>query len=202
MKKILAFVCFALLLGTVAGCGSSKKNVRNAPKVTVLERIPSKVPNWVRSAAEFNETKTHFTYRGISEGFTSIDAAQRAAQASAKTRIAEQIKSTISAEFASVMEAGRYSANTGGYLRDIFLSSVERLEVSGIIIRATYSERIAETSAQGERIFYRSFALAELSKENYQRLVDRAFSGAREQMKVNQSAREALADAEKRFWGR
>lgn len=199
MKKLLTFTFIALFLGIVVGCGSSVNHSRSAPRITVLERIPARTPSWVRSDAQFSQTRTTFTYRGISEGFTSLNAAKRAAEASAKTRIAEHIKSTISAEFVRVLESQMYDATTGGYLRDIFISSVDRLEVSGIIIRSTYSEKIAETSALGERIFYRSFALAELSRDDFQRLVDRAFSSARQQTATNQSAREALADAEQRF---
>jgi hypothetical protein len=199
MKKLFVLVCLVLSFGLIAGCASGKKTSA-APKITVLEKIPSKTPDWVNTDAEFNETKTSYTYRGMSEGYTTLDAAKRAAEANAKTRIAEQVKSTISAEFANVIESEKFAANTGGYLKDIFISSVDKVTISGIVVRASYSERISEVSQAGEKISYRSYALAEISQEDFKKMVSQAFSNAGAQAASNKSAKEALAEAEQRFW--
>ena len=98
MKKNI--VLFILSLCFLVACAStgSKSNIK------VLEAIPNIAePSWVKTSNEYWEKKGIYYYRGTSEGLTNLEAAKRAATASAKTNLAEQVKSTIRAEFSKAL---------------------------------------------------------------------------------------------------
>lgn len=197
-KKITLFVFGLFLLGAC-----TTKNVVSGPKmnIKVVENIPNvAAPSWVNDTKDFWEAKGNYYYKGTAEGFTNLEAAKRAASASARTSLAEQVKSVVRSEFTRALESGSYDDTTGGYLKDVFLSVVDNLELSGIVIRESYSQRLLETNGFQEKMYYRSHVLASVSVQDYNKLVKNAFDKTNAQISANKSAKELAKEAEARFW--
>lgn len=184
--------------------GCSSKNIVSTPQlnVKVVETIPNtSAPSWVNATTEFWEAKGFYYYRGTAEGMTNLEAAKRAGNASARTNMAEQVKSTIRNEFARALESGNYDENTGGYLKDIFFSAVDNLTVNGIVMQESYLQRLLESDSVQERMYYRAYVLARISVKDYNTVVRRAFSDTKAQVAANKSAKELVKETETRFWG-
>lgn len=194
-------VCGLTALVFAAGCGP--KNVVSTPQVNikVVETIPDiSEPSWVNSSVEFWEEKGFYYYRGISEGYTNLETAKRSADASARTNIAEQIKSTVRAEFSRALESGTYDDTTGGYLKDIFFSAVDNITLSGIIVKESYLQHLLEANNLQERLYYRAYVLAAVSVKDYKQAVSAAFNETKQQVAANKSAKALVKETEERFW--
>lgn len=201
MKKKMLVLSLLAVCFFFASCASTGSVKPATTSIKILETIPNiSTPEWVDSTNEFWQEKDSYVYRSTSEGMTNLTAAKRAAQANAQTNIAEQVKNVVRVEFAQAMEAGAYDATTGGYLKDTFFSVVNNLTLSGVKITSSYVQRISETNSSGERLYYRAYALASLSQEDYKKLVQRAFTDTSAQVSANKSAKELVAETEKRFW--
>lgn len=193
-----------LILSVCCLMGCHSKNILSTPQlsVKVVESIPNtSAPDWVNSTTEFWEAKGYYYYRGTAEGMTNLEAAKRAGNASARTNMAEQVKSTIRSEFARALEAGNYDDSTGGYLKDVFFSAVDNLTVNGIVMQETYLQRLSESDGLQERMYYRAYVLARISVQDYNGVVKRAFTDTKAQVQANKSAKELVKETEARFWG-
>jgi len=200
MKKT-TLVGLLVVVGLLTACGG--KNLVKTPQVSVkvLETIPNiSTPSWVDSTREFWEEKGYYYYRGTAEGFTNLEAAKRAASASARVALAEQVKSTVRDEFARALEAGQYDETTGGYLKDVFFSAVDNLTLSGIVVEQSYLQHLLETGDLSERLYYRAYVLAKVSVKDYKRLVQNAFNDTKAQVNANKSAKQLVQETEARFW--
>lgn len=201
MKRNLMFGILLAGLAFMTACNS--KNVVRTPQlsVKVLETIPATpTPDWVNSTQEFWEKGGQYYYRGTAEGYTNLEAAKRAASASAHVSIAEQVKNVVRNEFSRAMESGAYEETTGGYLKDVFFSAVDNLTLSGVQVRESYLQHLLETSDMSERMYYRAYVLASISKADYNKLVRAAFSDTKAQVSANKSAKQLAAETEARFW--
>lgn len=204
MKKLLYFAGVLVLMGSFAACGAKKAAVNEIPAsagIKILETIPNiPAPDWVNSSKDYWEENGNYLYRGMSEGMTNVEAAKRAASASARVNIAEQVKNTVRNEFSRAMETGSYDETTGGYLKDVFFSVVDNLNMSGAVISDSYSQRILETNKDSEKTYYRSYVLAQISIDDYKQMVKTAFTDTSVQVSANKSAKELAAETEARFW--
>lgn len=192
-----------LCMGAMLLVGCSSKNIISTPQlnVKVLESIPqTAMPDWVSSTTEFWEAKGYYYYRGTAEGYSNLEAAKRAANASARTNMAEQVKNTVRSEFARALESGNYDENTGGYLKDVFFSAVDNLTVNGIVMQESYLQHLLESDGLQERLYYRAYVLARISVKDYNGVVRRAFSDTKAQVEANKSAKELVKETETRFW--
>jgi hypothetical protein len=206
MKKLFCLIAVLALTVVVSSCGGSKTIVADKASpivLVVLETIPNtSTPDWVNNAADFWEENGNYFYRGISEGMTSIAAARRSAQAAAFTQIAEQVKAVIRVEFSRAMEATAYNDASGEYLKDVFFSVVDNLTISGAIVKESFAQRISETNKETKtsKIYYRAYSLAQISSQDYKKLVAGAFDKTGAQVQANQSAKELSEAVEKRFF--
>lgn len=201
MKKLLA-VSFSFLLLGLVGC-ASKGQVSSADQVktTVLETIPKgDQPKWVSSGKEHYEEDGKMFYVAVAEGFGNLEASKRASFAAAQTKVAEQVKNTIGVEFGRSLETGMYDDTTGGYLKDVFMSNVNKISVSGIAVEATYTEKIQEQKGSESKVYYRTYSLVSIPESTYKDLVKRAFDDTSKQVTQNKSAKELLTEAENRFY--
>lgn len=201
MKKLLA-VSFSFMLLGLAGC-ASKGQVSSVDqvKMTVLETIPrGNQPEWVSGGKEHYTENNKMFYVSVAEGFTNLEASRRASFASAQTKVAEQVKNTIGVEFGRSLETGMYEDATGGYLKDVFMSNVNKLNVSGIAVEATYTEKIQEQKGSESKVYYRTYSLVSIPEATYKDLVKKAFDDTSAQLSQNKSAKELLDEAEKRFY--
>ena len=200
MKKVCLYSVLLLSVATFAACkgGQIRSDKVN---IAVVETIPTAdTPKWVNRSQDFWEEKQTYFYRGISEGFANLETARRAAQASLQAGIAEQIKNTVRNEFARALEAGMYDETTGGYIKDLFFSAVENITLSGVRLNESYLQRLHETGAGRDKLYYRAYVLGSITKQDYKQLVIRAFSDTKAQVVANKSAKELLAQTEERFW--
>lgn len=201
MKKELMLCLLLAGVGLISAC--STKNVLQTPQlnVKVVETIPAtSAPDWVNSTQEFWEKGGQYFYRGTAEGFTNLEAAKRAAAANARVSLAEQVKNVVRSEFSRALEAGVYDETTGGYLKDVFSSVVDNLPLSGVQIRESYLQHLLEISDMSQRLYYRAYILASLSKSDYNKLVRAAFSDTKAQIAANKSAKQLAVETEDRFW--
>lgn len=203
MKKMLAVVVSCMFVGLI-GCASSGKVAQSDQlKLSVIETVPrGDQPSWVKDGKDYFEKDGKMYYTSVSEGFGNLEASKRASQAAVQTKIVEQVKNTIGVEFGRSLETGAYEESTGGYLKDVFMSNVNKVNVSGIVIESTYSERIQEQKGSESKIYWRTYSLASLPISTYKDLVKRAFDDTSKQVEQNKSAKEMLQEAEARFYNK
>lgn len=203
MKKILAISFSFMLLGLASCAGKGKVSSAEQVKLTVLETIPGgSQPGWVKDGKEHYIEKGKMYYVAVAEGFGNLEASKRASFASAQTKVAEQVKNTIGVEFGRSLETGMYEETTGGYLKDVFMSNVNKISVSGIAVESTYTEKIQEQKGDESKVYYRTYSLVSIPEATYKDLVKRAFDDTSAQVMQNKSAKELLKEAESRFYNK
>lgn len=201
MKKLLA-VSFSFMFFGLVGC-VSKGQISSVDQVktTVLETIPKgDQPKWVASGKEYYKEDSKMFYVAVAEGFANLEASKRASFAAAQTKVAEQVKNTIGVEFGRSLETGMNEDTTGGYLKDVFMSNVNKLSVSGIAVESTYTEKIQEQKGSDSKVYYRTYSLVSIPEATYKDLVKKAFDDTSAQVAQNKSAKDLLNEAEKRFY--
>ena len=201
MKKFLV-ISFSFIFFGLIGCASkSKVSPAEQVKMTVLETIPrGDQPKWVASGKEYYTEDSKMFYVAVAEGFGNLEASRRASFAAAQTKVAEQVKNTIGVEFGRSLETGMYEETTGGYLKDVFMSNVNKISISGIAVEATYTEKIHEQKGNDSKVYYRTYSLVSIPEVTYKNLVKKAFDDTSVQISQNKSAKELLNEAEKRFY--
>lgn len=203
MKKLLAVSFSFLLLGLVGCASNGKVSSADQVKTTVLETIPKgDQPKWVSSGKEHYAEDGKMFYVAVAEGFGNLEASKRASFAAAQTKVAEQVKNTIGVEFGRSLETGMYDDTTGGYLKDVFMSNVNKISVSGIAVESTYTEKIQEQKGSESKVYYRTYSLVSIPESTYKDLVKRAFDDTSKQVTQNKSAKELLNEAESRFYNK
>ncbi|MDR2708487.1 MAG: hypothetical protein LBC07_00725 [Elusimicrobiota bacterium] len=197
------FLVFSLALFSCGGAKTIVNDKASPITLVILETIPNtESPAWVNNTDDFWEEGGNYFYRGMAEGMTNLGAARRSAQAAAVTQIAEQVKSTVRVEFSRALEAAAYEEESGTYLKDVFFSVVDNLNLTGVAVKGSYSQRISETNRDTgtTKVYYRSYVLAQLSQQDFKRLVANAFDKTNTQMKSNQGAKELSQQVESRFF--
>lgn len=196
MNRKYMYGLLLLCVGLLTACGGNK--VKDG--IQILETIPSSAPKWMDSTQEFWETKGVYYYRGTSEGYANIATAKRVAEAAAAGNMVRQVKNIVRNEFSSALEAGAYEDHTGGYVKDVFFSAVDNLEVSGAKMQDSFLQHIKEVNGLNSKMYYRAYVLVTISKEDYNKMVERAFTDTKKQVAANKSAKELAAQTEERFW--
>ncbi len=195
---VLAVVCFGFAV-IFSGCGGIGAIQRSDQKV--MERIPNVAqPDWVNSTKDYFEKDGNLYYRGMSEHDTDLELSVRSAQGRAKIGLNETIKTRMLTEFTKALEGAKLE-KAGGYLKDAFVSSTTKVDISGSVQAESYSEKISELGQSGvESVYYRSYVLLQVPKLAYDQAVKMTFSDMKEQLKANAGAREAADAAEQRFY--
>ena len=183
MKKMLAVAVSCMFVGLV-GCSSTGKIANeDQVKMSIIETVPrGDQPSWVKDGKDYFEKDSKMFYVSVAEGFGNLEASKRASMAAAQTKIAEQVKNTIGVEFGRSLEAGAYEESTGGYLKDVFMSNVNKVNISGVVIESTYNEKIQEQKGSESKVYWRSYSLASLPISTYKELVKRAFDDTSKQV--------------------
>lgn len=208
MNKILS-VIFSFVLLCLVGCASSQTQKPTVIaesqqiKKTVIEKVPNINPDWISKESFIKDGKRFVI--GFVEGFTNLQSSKIAAGNAAKTRFAQQIKDTFTAESASAIESGVGDSETGGYVKEVFYSSIDKLKVDGIMLEETYSEQIQEQNGSVNKIYWRSYCLASIPESKYKEVVDRAFDETENQIKKekqtkqNESAKQLVEKLKEKF---
>jgi len=192
MKKIYILL-IAFIILNVNGCAKSYS-------IKIIETIPNNVsvPTWVNNTKEFWQDKDNFYYRGTTEGTTRIEESKRIATASARIKIAEQIKNEIKNDFIVVIQAN--SNDTDLYIKDIFVSKVDGIVITGSTIVESYLQKIQEsTKNEKEKIYYRCYILMQISKKDYEKTAKMAFEDTTNQL-ADDNKIALTQKIEKNFW--
>lgn len=203
MKKVLA-ISFSFMFLALVGCsGKGKISSKEQVKIAILETIPDGgQPGWVKDGKEHYIEKGKMYYIAVAEGYGNLEASKRASFATAQTKVAEQVKNTIGVEFGRSLETGMYEETTGGYLKDVFMSNVNKINVSGIAVESTYTEKIQEQKGDESKVYYRTYSLVSIPETTYKELVKKAFDDTSAQVQQNKSAKDLLIEAESRFYNK
>jgi len=191
MKKIYILL-IAFIILNVNGCAKSYS-------IKIIETIPNNisVPTWVNNTKEFWQDKDNFYYRGTTEGTTRIEESKRIATASARIKIAEQIKNEIKSDFIVTIQAN--SDTTDLYIKDIFISKVDGIIITGSAIVESYLQKIQEsTKNEKEKTYYRCYILMQISKKDYEKTAKMAFEDTANQLSDGNKA--TITQTEKDFW--
>lgn len=167
-----------------ASCASMNK-----PKRTVLERIPpiSSQPDWTLSTTDY-WIKNDNIYSFKSADSDDLKGSLANAESAARKKLSEHAKNIMSAEFERVMELQKYDLSTGEYLENAFSAALDKIKISGVSKKDSYSEKISEVSKKGKRIFYRSYILAELAGSNYEKNFQQLMVSLKADVKQNRNA--------------
>lgn len=204
MKKSLVIVVGFMLLGLL-GCASTggTGGAVNEKKVekNIVEKIPSMTPDWVIKGLPFEERNEKFYYVASVNEYEDLDVSKKVSFAEAQTMVARQIKETIRTRFGTALEAtGKSRDDVGVYTKNIFISKVDDLQVSGIVLEGVYSEQIQEIRGNESKLYWRTYTLVSLPVSVYKDLVSGVFSKTSKQVSQNNSAKELLKEAEKNFY--
>lgn len=203
MKKLIVVSFCFVFLGFIGCAGKGKISGSEQVKITILETIPGgSQPSWVKDGKEHYIEKGKMYYVAVAEGYGNLEASKRASSAAALTKVAEQVKNTIGVEFGRSLETGMYEETTGGYLKDVFMSNVNKINVSGVAVESTYTEKIQEQKGDESRVYYRTYSLVSIPESTYKDLVKKAFDDTSAQITQNKNAKELLKEAETRFYNK
>ena len=191
MKIIYILIIVSVILN-INGCAKSHS-------IKIIETIPNvSVPSWVNNTKEFWQDKDNFYYRGTTEGTTRIEESKRIATASARIKIAEQIKNEIKSDFIVTIQAN--SDTTDLYIKDIFISKVDGIVITGSTIVESYLQKIQEsTKNEREKIYYRCYILMQISKKDYEKTAKMAFEDTTNQL-ADDNKIALTQKIEKNFW--
>lgn len=189
--KIVYILLIVSTILNLTGCAKSYK-------VKIIESIPDMpLPSWVNNTKEFWQDKDNFYYRGTTDGTARIEESKRIAAASARIKIAEQIKNEIKNDFTMVNQAN--SGGTDLYIKDIFISKVDGIIITGSAIVESYLQKIQEsTKNEKEKTYYRCYILMQISKKDYEKTAKMAFEDTANQLSDGNKA--TITQTEKDFW--
>jgi len=191
MKIIYILIIVSVVLN-INGCAKSHS-------IKIIETIPSvSTPSWVNNTKEFWQDKDNFYYRGTTDGTTRIEESKRIATASARLKIAEQIRNEIKSDFIVAIQAN--ADTTDLYIKDIFISKVDGIVITGAIIVESYLQKIQEsTKNEKEKIYYRCYILMQISKNDYEKTAKMAFEDTTNQL-ADDNKIALTQKIEKNFW--
>lgn len=191
MKIIYILIIVSVVLN-INGCAKSHS-------IKIIETIPSvSTPSWVNNTKEFWQDKDNFYYRGTTDGTTRIEESKRIATASARLKIAEQIKNVIKSDFIVAIQAN--ADTTDLYIKDIFISKVDGIVITGSTIVESYLQKIQEsTKNEKEKIYYRCYILMQISKKDYEKTAKMAFEDTTNQL-ADDNKIALTQKIEKNFW--
>jgi hypothetical protein len=161
-KAILVFLALAFLLPL--GACSSRPPVGEE---TIVERSGGK-PALVADNQWVEIKKDRCRFVGMSSPAKELDIGIREAEIAARQRIVESIADSMRS-IGSVARAGTPSQSIGRYLNDVVTWIAGSTEIIGSSLRETYWEKIAVNLGGALDYSYRTYAIVEMSRDDYDR---------------------------------
>ncbi|HEX8042399.1 hypothetical protein [Candidatus Deferrimicrobium sp.] len=159
----------------------------------VVDRIPDRPPKWLNTP--FEETKESFLVKGEAKG-GDVAICLRQAKANAIQHLVEAVKIKARSEFSEAVRGVNVSeASLGRYLDSVIAWTSENIEVSGIVPRGEYREKVLVRTYDGVRYYYNCFARLSIPIESYLRARETAL--ARSTAEAQDADAKALAEKAK-----
>lgn len=137
------FLLVALtVLALAAGCASTKKisNMKLGEE-QVVSRIPDKSPDWLNKP--FEEAGGRYLFKGESAKGGDAALCMRQSKSNAVQQMMEAIKIKARSEFSEAVRGVNVSQESlGRYLDSVVAWTTENVEVSGIVSRGEYREKV------------------------------------------------------------
>ncbi len=165
MKKLMCFgVVVSLSLFLINGCAGPSKMLIG--KQTVVETSAPKPPSWI--LIPFEEKNDTMYFSGAVKGVYDYAVGVRQAKAEAVKNIVESVKTKARTEFVSNTQGSNLSPEElGKFVSDGVAMTADNLEVSGIMSKETYYEKVEEITEAGVKYFYNCYVLLALPVKDY-----------------------------------
>lgn len=185
MKNKLVALCGLLALCS-AGCAGD----RPIGTQTVVSRMPESKPDWTNKSSYEADGKLWFS--GGVAGRFDMALGIREARAEAEKNLAESVRQSIYTRFAASAKGENADEALGRQVEDTLGKVSGFVEISGVVQRDQYVEKVEQSEPGGVRYTWNCFSLLSLAKADYydarRRTLDRALAKAR-------SERNAKAEA-------
>jgi hypothetical protein len=178
-KLILSILSILLLFGCA---GPSIKG-----KQMIVERSHKVTPNWINQP--FFEKNDMLYFSGGVKGVVDYALGLREAKAEAIKNLVESVKTKARTQLTEMTRGSNMNeADLGKFIEDGVALTSTNLEISGIMPKEQYFEKIEESTEEGVKYLYNCYVLLELSVKDYKQARKRAIEGLLEQAKKENNA--------------
>ena len=151
---LTVLVCTSMLVSSCATSGYK-----------VIDKSGKK-ESWVKSSEVCYQDKQLMSCRGEISNVYDLALGKRQAEADAKKRIVEKVRSDLTIEYKDfVRGANAFPGDVGHFVEDI-LQSTSEVTLSGLTVWKSYWQR--ESDEEGSKPYYHIYALVQLSKKDYE----------------------------------
>jgi len=193
----LGAVVICLLFFVLNGC-SSLIYESKVPVQTVLMTIPSEQPDWVKSEKRtWVDNGVHYSI-GYSEDSIDLQSSINTAESDGKIKLSMQVESSLIDRFNKYMGVPEYGVKTKEYVNKYFNELIKGLNIP-LQRGETYGEKIKERFEGKKRVYYRSYIILSLLKNDGDKLLQQVLVDLKEKVKANQSALKLVKSIEQKY---
>ena len=202
MRRYFAMaVCMCSAMLVISGCASLMMSQKE-PVQTVLERNPDKEPAWmINDSRTYWVDKTSIMASGASGESNTLQTAVSGAENAANAKLIQGIKGMIDAEYKTALSRVKPDPTTETYLNNTFGGVLSNMQITGITVKEIYSEKVKEMFKKNEKIFYRAYALVEVSNANYDKIILSSVSSLKNEIKSKTGTRTICRRAKRKRRG-
>jgi hypothetical protein len=154
-------------------------------------------PSWTTSDHIFEERGDQLFFRGEVLGVHDLALARRQAEADAKKRLIEKVRTQATIEFRELTRGGNTVPGDVGRFAEDLIATVANVSVSGVTPVKSYWEEMPESRKDGSPRIYHVYALVTISKRELDAAAKHLVTATLEQGRADREV-ERLLDAWKR----
>ena len=166
-----ATLAVSLLALLVAGCGK---------------------PGWTTRDEIFEERGDQLFFRGEVFGVHDLALARRQAEADAKKRLIEKVRTQATVEFRELTRGGNAMPGDVGRFAEDLIATVANVTVSGVTSVKSYWEEMPGSGKDDSSRVYHVFALVTISKRDLDEASKQLIASALERGKANSQVEQLL----------
>lgn len=176
MRRGFPLLVVLSVLALLPGCASTKKIAdMKLGEEQVVSRVPDKAPEWLN--IPFEETDGRFLFKGESARGGDAALCMRQAKAGAVQQLVEAVKIKARSEFSEAVRGVNVSEESlGRYLDSVVAWTTENIQVSGVVPRGEYREKVQVRTYEGVQYHYNCYARLSVPTESYLRAREAALS--------------------------
>ncbi|GAB4281830.1 MAG: hypothetical protein Kow0092_36980 [Deferrisomatales bacterium] len=173
-----AATALVALVALLSGCASTRKLAEMSPgEEQVVDRLPDDKPSWLE--VPFEEHDGQYLFKGEASGSGDPALCMRQAKANGVQHLVEAIRVRARSDFSEAVRGVNVSEDAlGRYLDNVVAWTSESVEVSGIVCRGEYREKVQVRTYGGARYRYDCFVRLAIPVESYLRAREAALSRA------------------------
>ncbi len=179
MNRIVTGVLAVVVGVGLIGCGGSRKQIGSQ---RIVEKSPSAMPEWVQQTAY--EKKDMLYYVGGVKNVVDYSLGLREAKAEGLKNLVESVKLRARTQLTQMTRGSNQTKeDLGKFIEDGVALTSTNLDVSGVLPREQYTEKIEETTGTGVKYLYNCYTLLGISTKDYAEARRKAIEGLGEQAK-------------------